>query len=63
MDGGTIRKFNIPYIVQYVGLPPHLGVERRAHDVVVVTGQHRNARAALPVPDADRLRSASQDSK
>ena len=35
---------------------PHLGVEGGAHDVVVVPGQDRDTRAALPVPDANRLR-------
>ena len=34
----------------------YFGMEGRAHDVVVMTGQNRDARAALPVPDADRLR-------
>lgn len=34
---------------------PYLGMEGRAHDVVVVAGQNRDAGAALPVPDADRL--------
>lgn len=33
----------------------HLGMERRAHHVVVMTGEHGDASAALPVPDADRL--------
>mmetsp|Transcript_21251 Transcript_21251/g.54262 ORF Transcript_21251/g.54262 Transcript_21251/m.54262 type:complete len:230 (-) Transcript_21251:30-719(-) len=32
-----------------------LGMEVRAHDVVVVPRQHRNARPRLPVPDSDRL--------
>eukprot|EP00965_Chrysotila_dentata_P212747 6187225-Pleurochrysis_carterae.AAC.3 len=32
-----------------------LRVELRAHDVVVVPGEHRDAAARLPVPDADRL--------
>jgi hypothetical protein len=32
-----------------------LGVELRAHDVVVVPCEHGDARARLPVPDADRL--------
>lgn len=32
-----------------------LGVEGRAHDVVVVARQHRDAGAALPIPDADGL--------
>ena len=31
------------------------GVELRAHDVVVVPRQHRDAVPALPVPDPDRL--------
>ena len=30
-------------------------VKRRAHHVVVVPREHRDARARLPVPDADRL--------
>ena len=34
---------------------PHLDVELRAHDVVVVAGEDGDARALLPVPDADRL--------
>eukprot|EP00955_Chlamydomonas_euryale_P057079 356656-Chlamydomonas_euryale.AAC.5 len=32
-----------------------LGVKARAHDIVVVASQHRDARARLPVPDADGL--------
>lgn len=38
-------------------------MEGRAHDVVVVAGENRDARAALPVPDADRLHSTAQKTK
>lgn len=54
IDLSNLCPFRHPPITEKVP-PTNLRVERRAHDVVVVAGEDGYARAALPVPDADRL--------